>query len=285
MVQTRTRVKLGAPDPEDPTSTPIVCVIDRATTDAVPHVSAELAYELGSQLQLVHVAREPRLLPSWMRRECRRRETGRRGQERLTEILCRVPAEVDACTRLAHGEPTKTIIELCEQSNAALLVIAAPAQVTRAAIGDRLWRALAARAPCPVVIVPNVADPVRAADAGESIVCGVDWSRESVKVALVAGDLASRLDKRLVVVQARGRQSRVLKKALAAVSGNGVTTVDAHPSRGVLEAVARTHRAALVFGAALGLSPAAHIVVVVPERAAIDPGSGHYELAAVADVG
>ena len=112
---------------------------------------------------------------------------------------------------LIHGSPATAIMEAAAREGAALIVVGSRGRGgIRSAVLGSVSRELAARAPCPVVIVPS-GDPAGATDGGDaSVVCGVDGSPRALAAAAFAGGLARRLDMRPVVVHARQNLSAMV---------------------------------------------------------------------------
>jgi len=208
------------------------------------------------------------------------------------------------------------LLKIASDEDAQLIVVGAGRRhrFVTALVGS-ISRTLAAKAPCPVVIVPrNSTAPTSAAEAGSSgaqasssVVCGVDGSHRSLRVVEVAVDLASRLRLRLLVVHAEesgktgagdaptrplavGRLTRVVQ---AMHPGTETRIAPGAPAT-LLEAVADRESAALiVVGAresgglkcALGGSVSRALVrrgtcpvLVLPPHAAISPKTRHYEI-------
>ena len=213
----------------------IVCAVTRNTPKAVLRVASGLAEQLACRLQLVHVY-EKTTLPGRSRDE--RHGAGR---ELLAELLCEVPASVDAGVRLQEGAPTEAILDACADAEACLLVVGSP---KRRSFNrrSRLHRLLALGSDCALIIVPREADPL----GRQEVVCGLDWSPRSRQALQLAIVLAERLDRRLIVVHAPGRESSALDRALEGSSGDGVVTIEAEPSAEVLKHVALTYNAGLV---------------------------------------
>jgi nucleotide-binding universal stress UspA family protein len=106
-----------------------------------------------------------------------------------------------AQARTEVGDPAERLVAAADELGAELLVVGA---------GGRRWArpaplgsvssALAARAPCPVVVVPRGAlSSLQALPGDQSVVCGVDPGDAPVAVAEVALGLAERLGLRLVL--------------------------------------------------------------------------------------
>ena len=105
--------------------------------------------------------------------------------------------------RLLEGSPAEALIETADREGAELLVVGSRGRGSlRSAVLGSVSRELAARAPCPVVVVPS-GEPAETASRGEdadaSVVCGVDGSDQALAAAALAGRLATRLGSRLVL--------------------------------------------------------------------------------------
>ena len=166
----------------------IVCGVDRSdAADAVVRVARWLAERLGSSLVLAHVVEEP--------------------MQEANDFLASFGASRGGApeeARLLEGSPAARLMETVSGGEVDLLVVGSRGRNTiRSSILGSVSRSLATNAPCPVVIVPESAgDPDEDRSPEESIVCGVDGSEHAVAAARVAGDLAQRMECRLVVVLA-----------------------------------------------------------------------------------
>ena len=213
---------------------PVVCAVARQTPKEVVRVASRLARDMDCRLDLVHVEKSS-LLRS-------RSERSRRGRELLTEMLCEVPASVEAEVRLEHGDPAEALIGASNELGAGMLVVGSSER-------RRTHRLLAYGAECPLVIVPRkVAKPSLDPVEGGGVVCGVTDSPDSVKVISLAVDLAERLERRLVLVHSGGGRSLALTRALALLPGSGVEAVESSPSPEGLQEVARAYDAGFVMG-------------------------------------
>lgn len=117
-------------------------------------------------------------------------------------LLDRAARELDqnAVLHVAIGEPAEKLLALAHREAAELLVVSAPHQSrVRTLLLGSVYLALAGAAPCPVVVL---APGVQTIATTGPIVCGVDGSQPSVAAALVAADLAARLETRLLLVHA-----------------------------------------------------------------------------------
>jgi nucleotide-binding universal stress UspA family protein len=188
--------------------------------------------------------------------------------------------------RLIEGAPPEAILEAADREGAELLVVGSRGRGRlRSAVLGSVSRELASRARCPAVIVPSRARWTGTGsgteDASASVVCGVDGSDQALAAAAFAGQLATRLGCRLVVVHARqnlraladypgastatppvtGQEDSVRQlvadvvKAAEAVAGVSVVgVVEPGPPTEVLESVADREAARLIVIAARGVS-------------------------------
>jgi nucleotide-binding universal stress UspA family protein len=187
--------------------------------------------------------------------------------------------------RLVEGSPARAIMETAERDGAELVVVGSRGRgsLRSAALGS-VSRELAARALCPVVIVPSGEGSAEAAsgdkDADGTVVCGVDGSDQALAAAALAGRLATRLGGRLVLVHARqnlravaaypgarsttppvtgqedavqGLVDKVIEDAEHAAGVSAVGVVEPGPPAQVLETVADRENARLIVIAARGV--------------------------------
>jgi nucleotide-binding universal stress UspA family protein len=187
--------------------------------------------------------------------------------------------------QLVEGAPARALMEMAERDGAELLVVGSRGRgsLRSAALGS-VSRELAARAPCPVVIVPSGEGSAEAdsagGDDGGGVVCGVDGSDQALAAAALAGRLAARLGSRLVLVHARqnlravaaypgarpttppvtgqedsvqGLVDKVIENAEQAAGVTAVAVVEPGPPAEVLETVADREHARLIVIAARGV--------------------------------
>ena len=181
--------------------------------------------------------------------------------------------------RLAEGPAAQAIMKTADREDAELLVIGSRGRgALRSVVLGSVSRELAARARCPVVVVPSgerwAKTPVGVDAANASVVCGVDGSDQALAAAALAGRLARRLGWRLVLVHARQTW-----RAVAAYPGASATTPplsgqeDRESARLVMIAAqgVGTARAALLGSVAADLPVAAArpLVVLTPAAAAV----------------
>jgi nucleotide-binding universal stress UspA family protein len=170
----------------------ILCAVDDSeATEGVLDTARWLADKLQAGLVVIHVV-------------------GDRSDE-ADKLVGRVRARLgdkDAEVRLATGSAAETIREAADREDAELLVVGSRGRGgLRSAVLGSVSRELAVRAGRPVVVVPpgeaRTADDGDAAQSSPSVVCGVDGSDHAQAGAVFAGQLARRLDCRVVVVHAR----------------------------------------------------------------------------------
>jgi nucleotide-binding universal stress UspA family protein len=186
--------------------------------------------------------------------------------------------------RLLEGSPADALIETAEREGAEMLVVGSRGRGSlRSAVLGSVSRELAARAPCPVVVVPS-GEPAETASRGEdadaSVVCGIDGSDQALAAAALAGRLATRLGSRLVLVHARqnlravaaypgarsttppvtgqedsvqGLVNKVMENAQQAAGVSSVGVVEPGPPAQVLETVADRENGRLIVIAARGV--------------------------------
>jgi nucleotide-binding universal stress UspA family protein len=187
--------------------------------------------------------------------------------------------------RLVDGSPAEAILETAEQEGAELLVTGSRGRgALRSAVLGSVSRELAARARCPVVIVPSgerwAETEAGAQDPNASVVCGVDGSDLALAAAGFAGRLARRLGCRLILVHARQNlravaaypgasgktppltgqddavqklAAHVIEDAERAAGVSAVGVVEPGPPAEVLESVAEREDARLLVIAARGV--------------------------------
>jgi nucleotide-binding universal stress UspA family protein len=281
----------------------IVCGVDESSgSRRAASVAARLARDLDSRVVLIHVLSAGRF-----RYGSRLRPGGRARQwrKRLKAIAAEhcFPEATDF--RMTAGDAAEKLIDVAEQEDAELLVVAARDQMS---VGEGLLGgvsgALIQRASCPVVLVPPGSNAPLDSASMRAVVCGVAGGDTGIAVLQLAGDLARRLGAELYAVHAydEGKldaaapgPQRKLNDLLerSGVDGHGI--VLPLPVVDTLEHVAEEERAGLIVigsqtregsdsplhGSVATRQLAADgdtAVVVLPPEAELEIGSGHYEL-------
>lgn len=245
----------------------ILCAVDDSeAAEGVVDTARRLAEKLQAPLVVMHVVGDP--------------------SDQADELVARVRARLGdehADVRLATGSPAQAIRELADGEEAELLVVGSRGRGgLRSAVLGSVSRELAARARRPVVVVPpsGVWTDGDASTDSASVVCGVDGSDQALAGAVFAGELARRLDCRLVVVHARQNvraamsypgarsetppvtgQADSVEKAAARVVERAVDTADPSatgviepgPPAEILESVASRENGLLIVITARGL--------------------------------
>jgi nucleotide-binding universal stress UspA family protein len=186
----------------------ILCAVDDSeAASGVFEAARALADALSAELVAMHVVADAKQPLDQLAASIRSRLSG---------------AGAAPDVKLVEGSPAEAIMETADSDGAELVVIGSRGRGSlRSAVLGSVSRELAARARCPVVIVPlseeSEAGGVGGADA--SVVCGVDGSDQALVAATFAGRLATRLGTRLVLVHARQNL-----RAVAAYPGARSTT-------------------------------------------------------------
>lgn len=295
----------------------IVCGIDQTSANRnAASIAARLARDLDSQALLVHVSDAGPLLHRLPPARIARTRRTRRSLKAVADEHC-FPDGTDI--RVKSGEPASTLTTIADREDAELIVVAAGGQSTASpTLLGSVCSTLMRQAPCPVVVVPSDTIAPLDAEGMRSVVCGVAGEETDAVLLQLASDLANRLGGELHAVHAYDptpmhdkvrtapgppldadlRESAEQRLAVAleqaAVDAEGsVLPLLAHEA---LERVAEQHTAGLIvvgskghskLGSILHGSVPTHLaaqgrtaVVVLPVEARVEPGSGHYELAA-----
>jgi nucleotide-binding universal stress UspA family protein len=291
----------------------IVCGVDLQAGDTAAAIAAgTLARELGGRAVLVHVMDRPsrppeRALPSLRRA---------RHLVRLHAVVNELRLPHGTTVDIAAGEPADELLRAAEERDAELLVLGSRGlHEIGSALRGSVSRALMSSAPCPVAVVPPNAI---VASAISSIVCGVEGGPHDVNLLRLAADLARRLSATVRAVQAfnpgaipppaavappvvpalRDAARANIRRAIAKAGVKAQPSVLAlRPAQALIEAI-EEEDAGLIAVASRGRGKLGSIllgsvsvqlaakapvpVVVLPRRAELAAGSGHYELAAEA---
>lgn len=295
----------------------IVCGVDDSQkADRVAAVAARLATDLEVPVTLVRaIDPVPTLAFGFRRPVLRRARAVRRVLATLADAHAFPPG---TRTHVATGQTSDALEALARAENARLLVVGGPTDgVLTAIVRGGVAGRLAKRSPCPVVVVPEGA--VRPPEAGfiPAVVCGVTGDELDRKVLRLASDLASHLGARLHAVHAfsrlqlgatgvavpsvpveldlRDEAERILRNALEEAEVTAERHVVDLPADVALRRIAGEEGAGLIVAAGRDRSRFDRLVhgsvpmrlaaesstslVVVPEAAEVEPGTGHYELA------
>jgi nucleotide-binding universal stress UspA family protein len=295
----------------------IVCGIDQTSANRhAASIAARLARDLDSHVLLVHVADPGRFLHRLPPARIARTRRTRRSLKAVADEHCFPDG---TAIRVKSGEPASTLTTIADREDAELLVVAAGGQSTASAtLLGSVTSTLMRTAPCPVIVVPSDAIAPLDAEGMRPVVCGVAGEETDAVLLQLASDLANRLGGELHAVHAydptpmdpeipaapgppldadlreSAAQSLALALEQAGVDAEG--TVLPLPAPEALERVAEQHNAGLIvvgskgrskLGSTLHGSVPTHLaaqgrtaVVVLPVGARLEPGSGHYELAA-----
>jgi nucleotide-binding universal stress UspA family protein len=291
----------------------IVCGIDLANGgEAVAKVAATLACALDGRAVLIHVMDPPsrppeRGLPSLRRA----RHLGR-----LRAIVDDLGLPHGTSAEVLAGEPADQLMRRAANRDAELIVLGSSGlleigSALRGSVPNTLMRT----ASCPVVVVPPDAT---APSAIASVVCGVEGGRHDVNLLRLGWDLGQRLSATVRAVHAfnpgpapagagvappimpelRDAADKRIRRAIAEAGIEARPSVLALPPAEALIRAAEEEDAGLIAVASQGRGKLGSIllgsvslrlaatapvpVVVLPPRAELAAGSGHYEVAAVA---
>lgn len=296
----------------------IVCGIDDSeSADRVAAVGARLATDLGAPVTLVRVIDPaPRHVLGFRPPALRGARAVRR---RLATLVDAHAFPAGTRIHVATGHVSQALEALAGEEDARLLVVGGQADglltsLLPGGVAGRLVRS----SPCPVAVVPEGAVRPREAGLIPAVVCGVAGSELDRKVLRFAADLASRLGARLHAVHAfdrfllgvtgagvpsvpveidlRDEAERVLRNAVEDAGVPAEQHVMDLPADAALRRVAGEVGAGLIVAAGRDRSRLSRLVqgsvtmrlatdssttlIVVPETAEVELGSGHYEIAA-----
>jgi nucleotide-binding universal stress UspA family protein len=220
---------------------PVMCAIDdgEASADAV-EVAAWLARALDTRLLIAH-GFDPMGIPAHPREEMLARDltdddlvdAGRRAAELLLEGAAARVTGVEVATELVEGTVVVELLRRAAEQWAALLVAgtAARAGLERVLLGS-VSGALAANAPCPLVVVPRAA----ALDEPGPVVVGYDGSPHSLRAVRHAAALAARLRRGLVLLHVTAGDGVTADEELARdLYAAGVRGLGDEPGRPALD--------------------------------------------------
>ena len=188
---------------------PVLCGVDgSADALAAARLAGAIAARAEAPLILAHVVPRVRVedlalelgpIPPGLRDDGQQRECDR-GEALLREVVERLHLHRDVERSVLVGDPGRSLLDAAAGADAAVVVVAAHGhgRLHRAVLGSVSSR-VAARATCPVVVVPHaMADTVPLADG--PVLCAVDGSPDAERGARVAAAVAGRLGRELVLV-------------------------------------------------------------------------------------
>lgn len=182
----------------------ILCGVDRSDEAAqAARFAADLAVRIGTQLILLHVAPEPWVSTHSPEHGERMREEEAFQRAGLLGTVVN-PIRVDPAASVERvvefGRPDKVLRSVAEELGVTHLVVGSRGQgAVEEILAASTSGALTREAPCPVILVPVEPAPWSEDSADPTIVCGVDGSDGSFAAAQRAGELALRVNGRLVL--------------------------------------------------------------------------------------
>ncbi len=280
----------------------------------VAGVAARLGTDLSCGVTLVHVMDSVQPLPLGVRP--RIPATARKAQRDLATVTSLHDFPPRTRVRVEWGDPVESLAEVASDEDAELLVVGSsdPRGLASLLPGGTAG-ALIRKSPCPVVVVPP--DAVRPPDSGPlpAVVCGVEGGELDAPILRLAADVARRLAAELHAVHTfnpfalsagvmapappidldfRAAAERTLADALEEAGVTAHRHVLDIPPEPALRRIAGEERAGLIvvgaskrsrLGALLQgsvpirLAKEGHTaLLVLPEVARLESGSGHYEL-------
>lgn len=285
----------------------IVCGIDdSAGARHAASVASRLTRDLSAQALLVQVIEERQWSPFGLRRPRLRR--ARKMRTKLRAVAEEHCFPDSTGVRLESGDPVATLTGVAVEEGAELLVVAARGlRRDGAAMLGGVASALLRKAPCPVVVVPPAAIAPPDSGSMRDVVCGIegDGGQMDLAVLKLAADLAARVGGSLHAVHgyepgerpaaAPGPQ-RSLREMVDAAGIDAWPAVVPAPPAEAIQRVAEEQRAGLIVIGSKGrrhhdsvphgsvaielAAKGSTALVVLPGEVALEPGSGHYELAA-----
>lgn len=105
-----------------------------------------------------------------------------------------------AVARVELGDPAEGLLRVAEEENATMIAVGSRGRgAVKTAVFGSVSSAVAARAPCPVLVVSEEARGERGHDLGATVVCGIDESENARQALRFALRLSERLGMRLVL--------------------------------------------------------------------------------------
>lgn len=182
----------------------ILCGVDGSDEAArAAGFAADLAVRVGARLILLHVAPEPWVSTHTLDHAERIQEQhafDRAGYLGTIVDPIGVNRAASVERRVEFGQPVEVLRSVAEELGVTHLVVGSRGQgAVEEILAASTSGALTREAPCPVILVP--AEPAAwSEDSAEpTIVCGVDGSEGSLVAARRAGELAQRVNARLVL--------------------------------------------------------------------------------------
>jgi nucleotide-binding universal stress UspA family protein len=238
----------------------IVCGVDESGEAAqAARFAADLAVRVGTELVLLHVAPEPWVSthsPEYDERIREEEAFDRAGHLATVVNPIRIDPAASAERVVAFGQPVEVLRSIAEDRGASHLVVGSRGQgAVEEILAASTSGPLAREAPCPVILVPAEPVPWSEGSSGATIVCGVDGSDGAREAAQEAGELALRLDARLVlamVIETLGDETpdTLVDEIRAGAPGVGVSfqTLNGVAADELLELARRREARLLVVG-------------------------------------
>ena len=182
----------------------ILCGVDGSDEAAqAARFASDLAVRVGTRLVLLHAAPEPWISthrPDHCERMQEQRAFDRTGYLGTVVNPVNVNPAASVERVVEFGRPDEVLRSAAEKLAATHLVVGSRGQgAVEEVLAASTSGALARDAPCPLILVPSESAPWSEDSGDATIVCGVDGSDGSLAAARHAGELAERLDARLVL--------------------------------------------------------------------------------------
>ncbi len=185
----------------------IVCGVDETVgAHRAARIAADLADRLALRLVLVHVAPRPVIVaapaapyaPAPVSADTTEIEASSR---ELLETFAVGTRRGDVSLRTEFGDPVEQLLTVADQEAAELIAVGSRgrSRISAALLGSTSC-AVASRASCPVLVVPDRADVTLAWLHEGNVVCGVADAASSLAPVELAADLKERLGAKLVLV-------------------------------------------------------------------------------------